>query len=185
MTETIQVSLDSQELFALARRDLDAGRMEEALLKLKKLIGGPEVFAEALPHAARLYAQLGLLEKARDCYKRYLKAKPEAVLEAFELGITYFEGGDKAEAKRMWSKVLDAAPTHPPTLFYNGLLAAQEGRLPDARRDLDVLFKSTPADNLYVTRARDLLADIEKAPAGPQAAQALAAIPYNAAKAGH
>jgi cytochrome c-type biogenesis protein CcmH/NrfG len=86
------------------------------------------------------------------------------VLETFELGVTYFEGGEGAEAKEIWDKVLSASPTHPPTLFYAGLLAAQEGRMPDAHRNLDVLLKSTPADNLYVTRARDLLKSLEKPP---------------------
>jgi tetratricopeptide (TPR) repeat protein len=156
--------LDDAEIFALARRDLDAGRMEEALLKLKKLIAAPKPHVEALPVAARLYAQLGLMEKSRDCYKRYVKAKPGALLESFELGVTYFEGGDGAEAKKIWDKVLGTEPTHPPTLFYSGLLAAQEGRMPDAHRNLDVLLKSTPADNLYVTRARDLLKSLEKPP---------------------
>ena len=164
-------SLDSEELLALARRDLDNGRVEEALVKLKKLIAGPEVTVEALPYAARVYGQLGLVEKARACYRRYVEAQPEALLESFELGITYFEAGDRAEARKIWSKLLDRAPTHPPTLFYSGLLAAQEGRLPDARRNLDVLLKSTPADNLYVTRGRDLMRDIEQGPPA-EAAQA-------------
>jgi hypothetical protein len=80
--------------------------------------------------------------------------------------------------------VLGKAPTHPPTLFYSGLLAAQEGRMPDARRNLDVLFKSTPADNLYVTRGRDLLRDIENPQPGPNAGEPPAA-PYGAAQSGH
>lgn len=155
-------TLDNDELLALARRDLDAGRIEEALLKLKKLIALSTPYVEALPVAARVYGQLGLLEKARDCYQRYVKAKPDAVLETFELGVTYFEGGDKVEAKKIWDAVLASAPTHPPALFYSGLLAAQEGRMPDAHRNLDVLFKSTPADNLYVVRGRELMKDLER-----------------------
>jgi tetratricopeptide (TPR) repeat protein len=177
-------AFDAEELFALARRDLENGRIEEALLKLKKLIAGPDALIEALPHAARVYAQLGLMAKARDCYERYVKEKPNAVLEAFELGITYFEDGEKGEAKRIWDRVLGKSPTHPPTLFYSGLLAAQEGRLPDARRNLDVLFKSAPADNLYVARARDLLRDIDKDPV-PELVQKPAGVAYDAPKAGH
>ena len=160
--------LDSEECLALARRDLDAGRIEEALLKLKKLIAQSEPYVEALPLAARVYAQLGLMEKARDCYKRYVKANPDALLESFELGVTYFEGGEGAEAKKIWDRVLVSSPTHPPTLFYSGLLAAQEGRMPDAHRNLDVLLKSTPADNLYATRARELLKNLEKPAASPE-----------------
>src|SRR5258708_1341930 len=178
--------LDNDELLALARRDLDNGRIEEALLKLKKVIAGNDPLAEALPYAARVYSQLGVMEKARNCYQGYLEGHPGGVLESFELGITYFEGGEKAAAKKIWDKLLGSQPTHPPTLFYSGLLAAQEGRMPDAQRNLDVLFKSTPADNLYVTRARDLLRDIESgSPPGLEAGQALPKSPHDAAKAGH
>ena len=153
--------LDREELFALARTDLEANRIEQALIKLKQVISGKDAIIEALPFTARVYGQLGLVEKARACYQRYLEANPKAVLESFELGVTYFEAGEKKEAKLLWDRLLENAPTHPPTLFYSGLLAAQEGRLPDARRNLDVLFKSTPSDNLYVSRGRELLNDID------------------------
>jgi len=175
---------DQEELLALARRDLEAGRLEEALLKLKQVIAGTDAMVEALPFAARVYGQLGLIEKARACYKRYLEVRPGALPESFELGITYFEGGDPAEARKIWDTVLGAAPTHPPTLFYSGLLAAREGRVPDARRNLDVLFKSAPADNLYVTRGRELLDEINNAPGAP-AVPARPELPPAAAKPGH
>jgi tetratricopeptide (TPR) repeat protein len=176
---------DPEELLALARRDLDAGRLEEALLKLKRLIAGKDALVDAFPFAARVYGQLGLIEKARACYKRYLEAKPGALPESFELGITYFEGGDPKEARQIWDRVLSAAPTHPPTLFYSGLLAARDGRVPDARRNLDVLFKSTPADNLYVTRGRELLNDIERESQGAEAVAGKTAPPPAAVKPGH
>ena len=63
---------------------------------------------------------------------------------------------------------MEGAPTHPPTLFYSGLLATQEGRMPEARRNLDVLFKSAAEDNLYVTRGKELLAEIEQGASRPQ-----------------
>jgi len=176
-------AFSADELLAFARRDLDAGRLEEALLKLKKLIAGADPQVEALPLAARLYGQLGLIAKARECYQRYLKVRPEATLESFELGVTYFEGGESSEAKKVWDKLLADQPTHPPTLFYSGLLAARDGRIPDARRNLEVLFKSTPADNLYVTRGQELLRDIDGA--SQAAPQPPAAAPYEAAKTGH
>jgi tetratricopeptide (TPR) repeat protein len=158
---------DNEELLALARRDLEHGRLEEGLLKLKNLTAGAEAFAPALPFAARAYAQLGLMDRAREYYKRYLEVQPEATLESFELGITYFESGDGAEAKKLWDQVLGSQPTHPPALFYSGLLAAREGRPGDARRNLEVLFKSAPADNLYVTRGKELLREIDIGPQAP------------------
>jgi tetratricopeptide (TPR) repeat protein len=153
--------LEKDELLALARRDLENGRIEEALRKLKSLIAEPGAVADALPLAARIYAQLGLTERAQECYRRYLAARPDAVLESFELGMTHFDRGDTEEAEKLWRGVLERAPTHPPTLFYRALLHARAGRVPEARRDLDVLFQGVAADNLYATRGRELLQELD------------------------
>src|SRR5262245_57576148 len=153
--------LERDELLALARLDLEKERVEEALRKLKRLIAEPDPLADALPLAARIYAQLGLTERAQGCYRRYLAGRPEAVLETFELGMTHFDRGDTAEAETLWRGVLERAPTHPPTLFYRALLHARTGRMPEARRDLDVLLQAVPADNLYVTRGRELLQELD------------------------
>ncbi len=158
--------LERDELLALARLDIEAGRTEEALRKLKPLIAGDDAPVEALPLAARLYAKLQLTERAQACYRRYLAARPEALLESFELGMTHFEKGENGEAAKLWQGVLERSPTHPPALFYRALLAAREGRAPDARRDLDVLLKAVPADNLYVGRGRELLQEMDTQKAG-------------------
>ena len=153
--------LDDDELLALARRDADSGRVEEALRKLKPLITRSEGPVDALALAARIYAQLQLSERAQACYRKYLAARPEAVLESFELGMTHFEKGEAAEADRLWQGVLQRSPTHPPTLFYSAVHAARSGREPDARRHLEVLFQAVSGDNLYVQRGRELLKEID------------------------
>jgi len=154
-------ALDDDELLALARRDAEHERTEEALRKLKPLITRADGPIDALPLAARIYAQLKLPERAQACYRKYLAARPEAVLESFELGMTHFEQGEAAEADRLWGAVLQRSPTHPPTLFYSAVHAARSGREPDARRHLEVLFQAMPGDNLYVQRGRELLKEMD------------------------
>ena len=158
--------LDDDELLALARRDAENGRVEEALRKLKPMIARAEGPVDALAFAARIYAQLQLPERAQACYRRYLAARPEAVLESFELGMTHFEKGEAAEADRLWRAVLQRSPTHPPTLFYSAVQAVRGGREPDARRHLEVLFQALPGDNLYVQRGRALLKEMDGAREG-------------------
>jgi tetratricopeptide (TPR) repeat protein len=161
-----EVSLEPDELLALARRDAEGGRLEEALRKLKPLVGSGEALVEALPLAARIYAQLELTDRAQACYRAFLAARPDAVLESFELGMTHFDKGDTTEAATLWAGVLERSPTHPPTLFYRALLAARQGKTQEARRDLHVLFEANPSDNLYVGRGRELLEEMESRPAG-------------------
>jgi tetratricopeptide (TPR) repeat protein len=164
--EDAMAELERDELLALARRDVEADRLEDALRKLKPLITGDDALADALPLAARVYAQLRLIERAQACYRRYLAARPEAVLESFELGMTHFEKGENGEAAKLWHGVLERSPTHPPALFYRALLNAREGRVPDARRDLEVLFNAVPDDNLYVGRGKELLQEMDSQKAG-------------------
>jgi tetratricopeptide (TPR) repeat protein len=162
-----EVQLEHDELLALARNDFEAGRLEDALRKLKAVIAHAAPPAEALPLAARVYARLGLMARARDCFEKYVGAHPDALHETFELGMTYFDGGEAAKADELWQRVLNRAPTHPPALFYRALHAAREGRAPDARRHLDVLLQSTPADNLSVGRGQELLQEMQARTPGP------------------
>ena len=158
---------EPDELLALARSDFEAGRLEDALRKLKALLAEAAPDPEALPLAARVYARLGLMARSRDCFEKYVQARPDALHESFELGMTYFDTGEPARADRIWEGVLERAPTHPPALFYRALHAAREGRAPEARRHLEVLMQAVPADNLYVTRAQELIQEINARTAGP------------------
>jgi tetratricopeptide (TPR) repeat protein len=159
------VSLASDELLALARVDIERGAFSDALVKIKQVLADPAPPAEAFALGGRLYAQLGLWQRARSCYERYLQTNPNAVTEAFELGMVRFDSGDAVEAGKIWSNLLSKHPTHPPSLFYRALALAQENNAADARKDLDVLLKSAPPDNLYFGRGRDLLRAIDSRPA--------------------
>src|SRR2546427_8682268 len=70
-TPNPSVSLDSDELVALARVDIERGAFTDALLKIKQVLADPEPLAQAFALGGRLYAQLGLWQRARPCYERY------------------------------------------------------------------------------------------------------------------
>jgi tetratricopeptide (TPR) repeat protein len=159
-------SLSSEELFALARLDAEAGRSEQALRKLKLLVAEPQPPLEALAMAGRIYAQLRLVEQAQSCYRRYLAARPDALHESFELGVLLFESGDLHGAGTQWGQLLARVPTYPPTLYYSALLAAREGRRTDALKHLEALLSAAAPDNVYVDRARELLTEVAPQPPG-------------------
>ena len=167
---------EADELIALARLDIEHGHLDEALWKLKQAhtdaAAPPEVFAML----ARLYAQLGLWERAKPLFERYLAAEPHAVNESFQLGMVHFDSGQADEAIKIWDKLLLTQPTHPPALFYRALAKQQLGQTAEARHALDVLLKSAPPDNLYFTRGKELLQALDTQPAaarGPASAPAV------------
>jgi tetratricopeptide (TPR) repeat protein len=169
--------LDGEELLALAKHEIQRGDFERALARLKPLVSLADPPADALAVAARVYAQLGLMERARAAFARYLESHPGAVHETFELGATYFDQGDDPKALEHWHRALSLQPTHPPTLFFSAAALSRAGKGADARRHLDVLFNSAPADNLYVERGRDLQKTLDAAASTVEAAPP-AATPY-------
>lgn len=80
-TTTTVESFEVDELVALARLDMDRGNVEAALSKLKQVLAGADPLSEAQAMAARLYAQLGLFERARPLYQAYLQSNPEAITD--------------------------------------------------------------------------------------------------------
>jgi len=165
---------EADELVALARHNIERGELDEALGKLKQAMSDTAPPAEAFAMGARLYAQLGLWERAKPLYQRFLEAEPNAVNEAFQLGMVHFDSGQIDEAVNIWENLLKNHPTHPPALFYRSLAKHQTGQTAEARRTLDVLIKSAAPDNLYFNRAKELLQTIEGQQAMPVASRAAA-----------
>jgi tetratricopeptide (TPR) repeat protein len=152
---------ETDELLALARLAIESNDFEGALRKLKKVVNTENAPAEGLALAARVYAQLKLFDRAEKLYQRFLEKHPDATLERFQLGMTRFEGGKASQALEVWDVVLKEQPNYPPALFYKGLVLTQLGKINEAKHVLDGLLKSASADNLYFTRAKELLQAIE------------------------
>lgn len=154
-------AFDAEEFIALARIDVERGQLDEALWKIKQALKAPAPPAEGLAMGARLYAQLGLFDRAKDLFERYLKLEPNAINETFQLGMVHFDAGQTQEAKKLWDELLAKFPTHPPAMFFRALIMARENEAAAAAQLLERLLKSVPADNLYFERAKELLQTIQ------------------------
>lgn len=159
--DSVYPGFDQSELLALARLDLDKGNIESALSKVKKALSMEENNPDALSMIGKIYAQIGLYEKSKVYLKKYLKLQPESVTENFQYGMVHFDSGDRDTALSVWNELLESNPTHPPSLFYKGLVLAQKDDIADARKALGILLQSAPADNLYFGKAKELLQSLE------------------------
>ncbi|HEX8611901.1 MAG TPA: tetratricopeptide repeat protein [Telluria sp.] len=151
----------ADELLALARIDVEKNQLDSALEKLKSILSGAEPDPEAMSMAARVYAQLGLFGRSQELFRRYLAAHPGSVNEQFQLAMTHMNNSEPAEAEGFFNAILASTPTHPPALFYSALLLSQQGKTMEAKRNLDILLQSAPADNLYAGRGKELLDSID------------------------
>jgi tetratricopeptide (TPR) repeat protein len=148
--------LDTDELLALVNRDMKEERLEGALIKLKLLSRREDRPVEALAVRGRLYAQLGLFDKAKRSLKEYLDVVPDAIIERFQYGMAHYDSGDLAEALRLFHEVAAAKPDHPPALFYIALAHAQRQENGEAFDMLGRLFEVANEDNLFFKRGKEL-----------------------------
>lgn len=177
MKNTEDFELD--ELVALAKLDIEEGRVEKGLGKLKRILANPSVPAEALSMAARLYARLGLFERAQPLFEQFLAANPGALEEEFQLGMVQFDRGQAEGALKVWEGILQRQPVFPPGLFFSALVLSRQGKIAEARRNLDVLLQTAPADNLYFERGKELMHALDQG-VSQVAAQAAAPQAYQA-----
>lgn len=161
-TKDKSTEFDTDELLALAKLDLSKENTESALAKIKAALKDSKAPDEAYSLAAKIYAQLGLYQRAQAMFKSYLDKNPGAPLETFQLGMTFFDAGERQEALGIWDAILKEQPTHPPALFYTALALAQQGETDPARKRLETLLKSAPTDNLYFGRGKELLEAMQR-----------------------
>ncbi len=158
----MEIIFDSDELVALARIDIEKDRLDLALGKLKRAISMDKVPVEALGMIARLYAQIGLFDRAKLYFTQFLNQVPGAVNEAFQYGMVQFDSGDNSAALDTWKTLLEKHPEHPPARFYIGLAQAQAELIEEAKATLESLLSNIPVDNLYFGRAKELLQAIDR-----------------------
>ncbi len=179
---------DAEELLALARMDVERGALDQALWRLKLTLAEAQPPSEAQSMIARLYAQMGLHARAQAHFTKYLELSPGSLVETFQLGMSHFEAGETEQALSIWEGLLKAHPTHPPALFYKALALAQAGKVGEARKALEILLQSAPADNLYFGRGKELLSSLDaggRMASGTQASGASPVIPKDVYKTEH
>lgn len=168
--------LDEDEIVALSRIDIENGKLDEALLKLRPLINCEQPPPEAISMMARLYAQIKLFERAENLFRRYVEQNSDALIELFLLGMSLFDGGKHDEAVMVWDSVLASQPKHPPAMYYKSLVLVSKGEIDVASSTLNEILRNVAADNLYFSRARDLLKDIESAQVKRSTAQEISSL---------
>ena len=152
---------DNEELLALAKDDLKNNNLENALLKLKSILESSDVSHEATQVGAQLYAQLGLFNKAEQLFRQCLENEPRHEGVQFQLGMTLYDQNKRDDALNIWLDVLKENELHPPALFYTGLVLAQNGEHTKAINYLQSIIVNINSENLYFSRAQELLQNLK------------------------
>lgn len=157
----LQENFEPEELVALARLDMEKYDFSAALSKLKQAVVMENASLEAFAMLAKVYAQLGLYDRAIEQFEFYLQRDPDALIEKFQLGMAQFDAKKTTEALATWGQLLAGHPNFPPALYYRGLALLQQELPEQAKASLTQLVESAEPDNIYCERAKQILRDID------------------------
>ena len=123
--------LDAEELAYFALRAFEKQDLEKALICVKLAMGQSEFPALCHALAGKIYAQMGLLDRAVRSLNTYTELIPTDYHERCQLGLALFRQGNESGALSAWDGALQHNATHPPALFFAAYAqAGNRGRRP-------------------------------------------------------
>lgn len=152
---------DQDELFALSQYDMKNKNYENALEKVKIIMSRESIPIETLALAGKLYASIGLFERARDAFSEFTKKVPNAYVELFQLGMVERDMGNISIASGIWEKVIEIEPNYPDALYYLADVCVQLDLIDNARDWLFRLMETAPDNSEYIQLADQLLYKIK------------------------
>lgn len=151
------LNFDQDELFALSQFDMKNQNYEKALEKIKLILSRDKIPVEALALAGKLYASLGLFERAKGAFLEFTEKVPEAFVELFQLGMVERDLGNISMAAAIWEQVLKIEPNYPEALYYLADACVQMDSIENARDWLFKLLETAPDNSEYIQLADQLL----------------------------
>lgn len=148
--------LDIEELIHVTRWQIEQAQFGDALVSIKHAMQRDDHPDTVYSLAGKIYAQLGLMQQAKQAFEVFLKREPDALNDLFQYGMVHYENRELDKAISIWNQVLDKNRNYPPALFYSALAYANGHDTGKALKIIDQLIKSAPADNLYVERGQEL-----------------------------
>lgn len=153
--------LDSDELIALAGIDINNEQFAHALIKLKHALLRCKT-GEINAIIARLYARIGLFDKAQKHFESYLQEYPDALTEMFQYAMTHYDAENMDESYEVFESILRQDPKHPPALYYSSLVLVNQSRHAEAEMRLQYILDEIDSENLFSLKAKELLGALGK-----------------------
>lgn len=117
-----QVELDAEELFRLGLKASTDNDSASALGFLKAALQKDPAHARASWLLGAEYAQLGMMDRARQAMARALELDPELTGARFQFGLLYLTNGETVLATEIWAPLTKLPDDNPYKLFKEGLL---------------------------------------------------------------
>jgi tetratricopeptide (TPR) repeat protein len=156
-------NFDSDELLALADLNFRNEDYEATMHKVKVLLARSEKPLQTYALMGRVYAIIGLLEKAKGAFEYYLKhqnVQEHTLNEHFQLGMVEKDLGNIDTAIDSWDALLQNTPNFAPALYHKALALKNSGRVKDAIEPLNHILETAEDGDSYIEAADKLLSSI-------------------------
>lgn len=153
-------TLDSEEIFALAKIDFQRKNYEASLVKLKALLSRNQIPLQAYSLLGRVYATIGIFRKAKECFQVFVKNNPNALDEKFQLGLVEKDMGNDEAALEQWDSILETAPKFAPALFQKARVLIDKEDKGEAIELLNYLLETAPEGHDLIAETESLLSKI-------------------------
>jgi tetratricopeptide (TPR) repeat protein len=133
----IYEKIDNDELLRLTLDSINQERHADALSMLKVLLERDANHAFATYLLAAEHAQLGMMDRAEEGFKKAVKLAPDFLMARFQLGQLYLVKNEAGLAKEMFAPIALLPAGHTLAAYAKGLIAAANDDIIDAVAHLD------------------------------------------------
>ena len=156
-------SFDNDELLALSDWNFQNNLHENALEKLKVLVRRDNAPLQSHALIGRIYATLGLFEKAKISFTFYLENQTNhrmKINETFQLGLVERDLGNIDNALHVWDELLKEHPKHTPCLYNKAVILVEIKQYQKAADLLNSILEIAEDNDQHIQLADQLLSRI-------------------------
>ena len=156
-------NFDNDEVLALADWSYQNGDYQGTLEKLKTLLARNNVPLQTYSSLGRVYATLGLFERAKGAFSFFIDQQPEDAPihnEQFQLGLVESDMGNLEQAVEIWDKLLTENKEFVPAMYHKAKALVDLNQIQSAVDILNNLLEVAEDGNEYIPMADQLLSKL-------------------------
>lgn len=169
--------LDNEELLRLALDAVNQNHHAEAVSMLKTMLDREPSHVFATYLLAAEHAQLGMMDRAEQGFRRTVELAPEFPMARFQLGQMHMVKGDAAAARAMLSPLADPSNSAALGCYARGLIAATNEDLDGAIQHLRAGLACEQEIPVLADDMRRVLANLTSVGSGSSSSPGLQSLP--------
>jgi len=134
----------AKQAYAQGKRLYEAKDYQKALDAFREAVKAEPKYASAYNYLGLTYKKLGLYDEAAQAYVKAIQLQPQNYVFLFNLGMLMYTASSYDNAATAFQKAIQIKPEDPDCHYMLGKTYAQQGNIPAATREYNILQKLDP-----------------------------------------